>query len=263
MKIVALTVLCVDFYKQQNLVNIGGNSLNFATQCRKDGFNNVSLVGAIGNDSHGEKIIKYLNEQKINKDYVYIKDGKTASNTILITEHGERFFPEGAWDGGVYQNFTLSEKDWYFAFSHDLIAIPGNNINLMNCLQNNTVNKFITVDFLDLRDYELMEKTMGSINLSFISGDDEVIRFAERHSKKVDGIITVTLGANGSISFTKGKSIIQKADKIDNVKDTTGCGDAYQSSYSTVYYQTKDIKKALEAGTKSATKILSHLGAVQ
>ena len=263
MKIVALTVLCVDFYKQQNLINIGGNSLNFATQCIKDGYKNVSLIGAIGNDLHGTKITEYLHERKINNEYVYIKDGKTASNTILITEDGERYFPEGAWDGGVYQDFKLSIIDWNFTYSHDLIAIPGNNINLIDCLQNNKSKKFITVDFLDLRDYELMEQTMDKINLSFISGNEEVVKFAEKHSKKIEGIITITLGADGSVSFYKGKAIIQKADKIDNVKDTTGCGDAYQASYSTMYYQTKDIKKALESGTKSATRILSHLGAVE
>jgi fructoselysine 6-kinase len=263
MKIVALTVLCVDFYKQQSIVNIGGNSLNFATQCRKDGFEDVSLIGAIGNDIYGEKISKYLCEQKIDKDYVYVKEGKTASNTILITEKGERYFPDGAWDGGVYQNFVLSQEDWDFAYSHDLIAIPGNNINLMECLKRNVKQKCITVDFLDLRDYELMEKTMPNIQLSFVSGDDEVIKFAEQYSKKVDGVITITLGAEGSISFIKGKGIKQEAIKINNVKDTTGCGDAYQASYATTFCKTKDIKKALEAGSKSAAKILTHLGAVE
>lgn len=262
MKIVAFTVLCVDFYKQQNMVNIGGNSLNFATQCRKDGYTDVSVIGAIGNDTYGRAVNEYLVNNGIDVKHVYVKEGKTASNTILLTEEGERYFPENAWDGGVYEIFKLSDKDWEFAISNDLLAIPGNNINLLECLNRNTHNKFVTVDFLDLRDYDLMERTMPKINLSFISGDDEVIRFAERYSKEVNGVITVTLGAEGSISFHKGNYSMRKAIDIKNVEDTTGCGDAYQSAYSTTYYETHDIDRALDAGTQAAARVLKHLGAV-
>lgn len=262
MKIVAFTVLCVDFYEKQNIVRVGGNSLNFGTQCRKDGFTQVAVIGAIGNDVYGKEIKKYLINYGINTQYVYPMEGKTASNTILLTKEGERYFPENAWNGGVYESFKLSEEDWAFAFSNDLLAIPGNNINLQECLNRNTWDKFIAVDFLDLRDYDLMERTMPKINLSFISGDDEVIRVAEKFSKKVDGVITVTLGAEGSVSFQRGKHTIKKAVSIQNVQDTTGCGDAYQAAFSTTYYQTQDIDRALEAGTQAAAKILGHLGAV-
>lgn len=262
MKIVAFTVLCVDFYKQQNIVKIGGNSLNFATQCRRDGFTEVSVIGAIGNDEYGRDVNNYLVNNGIDVKHVYVKEGKTASNTILLTEDGERYFPENAWDGGVYETFRLSEKDWEYAFTNDLLAIPGNNINLLECLSRKTLNKFVTVDFLDLRDYDLMERTIPKIDLSFISGYDEVIRFAERYSKEVNGVITVTLGAEGSISFHKGKHTMRKAIDIKNVQDTTGCGDAYQSAYSTTYYVTHDIDRALDAGTHAAARILKHLGAV-
>ena len=263
MRIVTMTVLCVDFYKQQKIVNMGGNSLNFATQCRNDGYVNVSIIGAVGNDQYGKQIVDYLEQRNIEHSRVYSKAGRTASNTILITEKGERYFPPNAWDGGVYQNFALSDEDWSFALSHDMVAIPGNNYNFLECTTRTTARNLLTVDFLDLRDYELMEKTMPSIDLSFISGDDDVIRFAEKQSRKIDGILTVTLGEEGSISFQGHRSIRQKAIPVRNVKDTTGCGDAYQAAFSTTFFETKSIERSLEAGSIAASKILVHLGAVK
>ena len=50
MKITALTSCCVDFFPEQNKIYVGGNSLNFATQCKILGIDNVCVVGAIGND---------------------------------------------------------------------------------------------------------------------------------------------------------------------------------------------------------------------
>ncbi len=262
MKIVAMTVLCVDFYEKQHKERVGGNSLNFATQCRKEGVIDVSVIGAIGNDGYGKNIISYLNDVSIDRTHVYIKEGRTASNRILIHENGDRHFPENAWDGGVYRDFLLSEDDWQFALKHNIIAIPANDINYQETIRRRTGKNLLTVDFLGLRDYELMEKTIPDLDLVFISGDTEVMKFAKSLSQKCSAVITVTLGAEGSISYKNGEETYMKAVTVREVKDTTGCGDAYQASYSISYYRQHDIEKALEAGSISASRILEHLGAI-
>ena len=43
MKIVAMTVCTVDGYPDQGIECVGGNSLNFATQCQRSGVEHVSL----------------------------------------------------------------------------------------------------------------------------------------------------------------------------------------------------------------------------
>jgi fructoselysine 6-kinase len=262
MKLVAMTVLCVDFYEKQNAVCVGGNSVNFATQCFKDKVESISLVGAIGDDSYGQDILRYLNSYEIDKSHVYVLKGRTASNRILIDEKGDRYFPDGAWDGGVYQNFTLSEKDWGFVLSHDVIAIPANNINYKETIARKTKQNQLTVDFLDLRDFQLMDETMPYLDYAFISGDEEVLKYVRNLSRSVSTIITVTLGSNGSISFVNGREIFLPAVKVEDVKDTTGCGDAYQAAFTVSYYRNKDIDLAMKAGSDAAAKILDHIGAV-
>jgi fructoselysine 6-kinase len=262
MKLAAMTVLCVDFYENQNIVCVGGNSVNFATQCTKDNVDKVSLIGAIGNDTYGNDILQYLSDYEIDKSHVYVLNGKTASNRILINDKGDRYFPDGAWDGGVYQTFILSEKDWSFTLSHDVIAIPANNINYKETIKRKTRNNFLTVDFLDLRDYQLMEDTIPYLDLAFISGDDEIIKYARKISKKIRTIVTVTLGSDGSISFYNGNEKYLPAVKVDDVKDTTGCGDAYQASFTVSYYRNRNIELAMDAGSNAAAKVLSHIGAI-
>ena len=263
MKVAAMTVLCVDFYEKQNLVCVGGNSVNFAAQCIKSGVEKTSLIGAVGTDIYAEEIRKYVDKRGIDRSHVYTKTGRTASNRILIDENGDRYFPPNAWDGGVYQDFTLSDEDWKFALSHDIVAIPANNNNFRETLKRVTPQNLLTCDFLDLRDFDLMDKTVPHMQLAFISGDEAICARMKGLSQKCDTVITVTLGAEGSKSYIKGKEFTAKAVEVDNVTDTTGCGDAYQAAYSVSYFKERNIEKAMQAGSLAAAEILTHLGGVK
>ena len=262
MTITAMTVLCVDFYEQQGLVLVGGNSVNFATQCRQNGVSDVALIGAIGDDTYGKDILAYVDKRGIDRSHVQVLPGKTASNRILINEQGDRYFPPNAWDGGVYQDFRLTEADWEFALSRDLIAIPANNINFQESLQRKTPHNVLACDFLDLRDFDLMEQTIPRMDLAFISGDEAMLQLAQRLSRTCSTIITVTLGAQGSVSWHRGQRIAVPAVAVAEVKDTTGCGDAYQAAFCVSFYQNRDIQAAMQAGSAAAAAILSHIGAV-
>lgn len=47
MKITALTSFCVDFFPELDEIHVGGNSLNFATQCKILGCDNISGMAVI------------------------------------------------------------------------------------------------------------------------------------------------------------------------------------------------------------------------
>ena len=108
MKITALTSCCVDFFPEQGKVYVGGNSLNFATQCKLSGANDVAVISALGKDEFGTLIEQHLDKCKIDRKHVYRIDHPTASNKIFINEKGDRYFKEDSWIGGAFDAFRLS-----------------------------------------------------------------------------------------------------------------------------------------------------------
>lgn len=71
----------------------------------------ISLMGAVGDDDIGRKAVECIKARKnIDMSCVHMIDnGKTATNKIYHDVTGNRYFKEDSWDGGVYQDFKLSE----------------------------------------------------------------------------------------------------------------------------------------------------------
>ena len=70
----------------------------------------------------------------------------------------------------------------------------------------------------------------------------------------------VTLGESGSTAYSGGKTYHCDAVKVTEVIDTTGCGDSYQAGFIASYLKNRDIKSAMENGSRSAAVTLSFIG---
>lgn len=263
MKFLAMTVFCVDFYNSTGEVFVGGNSLNFAVQCSKSGLKNVTLMGSIGNDTYGELIRKYISPFKFDDSHLHTQIGRTASNRIYNDENGDRYFLPDSWDGGVYETYKLSEEDWKFAEDFDLIAIPANNPNYADLLERKSANNKLAVDFLDMRDYNLIERSLPHLDLLFISGNEEVIQRLMPLSLQTKATMVVTLGSKGSAALSSGQIYKTAAVPVDRIIDTTGCGDAYIAAFCVDWYHGGNINSAMQAGSMAASKVLSWRGGVE
>jgi fructoselysine 6-kinase len=262
MKILAMTVCTVDTYPQHNLELLGGNSLNFATQCKRSGMEHVAMLGAVGTDENSTRVINHLSQLDIDISHLHRVEGKTATNDLYITDTGERYSPDGSWDGGVYQTFRPSTEDWAFAQSYDIVAIPALDPNFEETLTR-LKKPNIVVDFLHLRDTESVEQAMHHVGVAFFGGDAELVKKLKPVANRyLNRPVVVTLGAEGSVCLYYGKSYFQEAIPVDNVVDTTGCGDAYQAAFTISWYQNKNVKQAMEAGAMAAAKALTHFGGV-
>lgn len=100
------------------------------------------------------------------------------------------------------------------------------------------------------------------LDIAFIGGDESIIdtihSIADANPNK---ILITTLGPKGSIAYYGGKEYKQKAFWMKNIVDTTGCGDAFRSGFTTSYLENKDIDKALERGAQLAADAATHFGA--
>lgn len=262
MKFLAMTVLCVDIYKGINKECVGGNALNIATQYIRSGAGNVSVLGAIGKDRYGRLIRDYFSKSRIDISHLHEIDGNTASNKVYIDKNGDRYFLPSSWNGGVYDTFRLSEDDWSFVSSHDVIATCAHDPNFLELVLRKPVSSKLVADFLDRRDFENIEKLIPLTDLSFISGNADVIQRLKPLSKKYGVLIVVTHGAGGSTAIYDGIEYFTKAVEVDEVVDTTGCGDAFQAAFCVSWFKNENIAEALQSGALAASKILKHYGGV-
>ncbi|HEX2946539.1 MAG TPA: PfkB family carbohydrate kinase [Clostridia bacterium] len=263
MKFLAMTVFCVDFFNSTGEVFVGGNSLNFAVQCAKSGISDISLLGAIGDDTYGNLIKDYIRPFGFDASHLHTLTGRTASNRIYNDENGDRYFMSDSWDGGVYGTFRLSEDDWNFAADFDVIAMPANNPNYPELLKRKTSRNRLAVDFLDLRDYGLIEKSLPCLDLLFISGDEAVIEKLVPMSLSTAATLVVTLGSHGSAAISTGRVYRTAAVSVDSIVDTTGCGDAYIAAFCADRYRGGSIESSMLAGSQAASKVLAWRGGVE
>lgn len=263
MKFLAATVFCVDFFHSTGEVFVGGNSLNFAVQCARSGMNDVSLLGAVGNDVYGDLVHSYLSRFHFDTTHLYTREGRTASNRIYNDENGDRYFLPDSWDGGAYAAFRFSEEDWAFAGEHDVIAMPANNPNFSELLRRKPAKSKLAIDFLDMRDFDLVKQSLPFLDLLFISGNEDVIRALLPLSENSAALMVVTLGAAGSAALSGGQVYRTAAVPVNNVVDTTGCGDAYIAAFCVDRYRGGTIQSAMEAGSTAASKVLAWRGGVE
>lgn len=265
--ITAMTTICADIFDDGGEILLGGEALNFAmaiSSCCPD--INISLMGAIGNDEIGKKAVECIRNSSIDMSCVHVIDGgKTASNRIYHDAGGDRYFKEDSWDGGVYQDFTLSEIDRVKLRETDIVFINYSCPNFAEILALKSAYGYkLAVDFDVAADYDDIGNIVGSIEFNFFSGNDGMLPIIEEWSELHDGIFNATLAERGSVSYYKGQEYRVKAVPVETIVDTTGCGDNYHAaflaSYVTNCNNTDAIKSAMNAGSLQASRTLTHIG---
>jgi fructoselysine 6-kinase len=263
MKITALTSFCVDFFPELDKTYVGGNSLNFATQSKLLGYKNTSVIGAVGRDSFGKLIENQLDLLNIDCTRLYQLNEPTASNKIFVHENGERYFKADSWNGGAFDKFRLSENDWSSLADSDIVAMPAGDPNLKELLKRRNENQLVVVDFLDYLGIDFIKEHIDDIDIVFLSGKEEMLGQLEELATQTGTLIVPTLGKKGSVAFYANKKFEQKAMEVDNIVDTTGCGDAFQAAFSIEWFKTKDVQSSLKEGAVAASKVLNFVGGVQ
>ena len=261
MKVACFSVAAMDYFPQQDKYFAGGNSLNQAMRFRQLGHESC-FIGALGTDAAGDKIEGLLREKNVDVSHLYRLSGITACNKLLNDEKGERSGVEGAWQGGVYETFKLNESDWKYIETCNIWATHANGINYDQALEHKKNDNYLTVDFLHLNTYELLQKGLNCVDIAYFGGVNNQLPDLVDISKKFNGIIVLTLGGEGSIAIRNGNTYEQSALPLNKVIDTTGCGDAFQAGFSSEYYVSRDIQKALFAGATLGKEAASNYGGV-
>jgi fructoselysine 6-kinase len=264
MNLVSFSAITRDYYPQFDFYSPGGNSLNFAVHFKKYSSGNVAVVGAIGEDNAGRLVLEKLGNHHIDISHVHITTGKTAQNQLRVDEKGERYGIEGTWNGGSYESYLFKEEDWDFINRFDYAATTAYDPQFQSAIQKLKPECKLSVDFLHLGDFELLEKYHHQIAIAFFEGREEYYPKAKKVALQYPDIpVVITLGAKGSKAFLGNCEYFQPAPKVEKVLDTTGCGDSYQAAFAYTWFTERNIEAAMNRGTLEAGRTLSHFGGIE
>ena len=237
------------------------------------------FIGKINSDEFGKIYKESL--KKINVNFCYSEKNEnlsTGASIIFITPDSERtmctylgissqlskddinehhikdyelIFLEGyLWDKG------LSEE----MFKHVMHLAKKNNVKIAMSLSDVFCVTRHRSDFLKL--------LINDINILF-GNENEINELMQKNNlpdsiakiKKINKIIIITRGVNGSLAIINNEIIKSESVKVEKILDLTGAGDLFASGFFKEYIDQSNTKKCLETGSEMAAKIIQKIGA--
>jgi D-beta-D-heptose 7-phosphate kinase/D-beta-D-heptose 1-phosphate adenosyltransferase len=145
------------------------------------------------------------------------------------------------------QKKTISESDIVIISDYNKGFLPNNTI-----IEISNFAKLLLMDSKKKLDYELIEK-IDFIKLNEVeykNNKELVDEYAEK--------FLITLGADGA----KHNSIVYPSKNPQDTIDVSGAGDTFISSFSLMYYKTKDIEKSIEYANDTCANVVNKKGVV-
>ncbi|MBI4705312.1 MAG: hypothetical protein HY744_29755 [Deltaproteobacteria bacterium] len=267
LSVVSVGEATVDEYSELGEQRVGGISLNFAVHARRSGAQPVSLLTRVGTD-RAAWILERLRQQGVDGSRIRSRPGATARQEILLGRGGERIFPPGGYDPGVLAGYRLGRAELAFVRRHDVLFCPlfaQIEPLFLQVMHELPFAGRRVADFLDLSDYGLdpgvIARHAEALAIGFVSGDRALVRELRPLSRRTQAPLVVTLGARGSVALLGGKALHQPAVPVAEVRDTTGCGDAFQAAFTVSYLRHGNLALALRRGARRAALVARQLGA--
>jgi fructokinase len=243
---------------------IGGAPLNVAS--RLSSFNhNIVMVSAIGQDEYGQKIIEYLNENRVNTENIQIKkEFQTGKVNVMLNEKGSASYDikyPRAWDKIRFtegaRNVVVNSDAFVFgslvardetsrATLYQLIEFAKYKIFDLNLREPYYTTEVLVylmgkADFIKFNDDELYEvcKILGS---KYSSLEQNLKFIAEKINTKH---VCVTKGPHGAVLLYDNKLFYNSGFQI-KVIDTVGAGDSFLGLLTSQLLNKVNPKKAID-----------------
>ena len=265
----------------------GGGAANTAV-CLSNFAFDVACITSVGNDENGEMIRKNLKEKEVSVKLLQINE-KEGSGTsfVLIAPGGERIIFS---QRGANNSLSISQKERRAIAKSKNIYIASlagswlkNLDNIFSSILENEQNVFWNPGMTQLLGgYKKISKYIKkttvlamnkdeALQLLHSSGrldarDEKRLNIANNLVKEIHHlgpkIAVITLGSKGVIVYDGDKIYRKKILKEKKRVDTTGIGDAFNSTFAAGYIKyNRNINKALDLALKNTASKVGHLGA--
>lgn len=248
MKIIAIGDNVTDCYVEEGVYFPGGNAVNVAVNCKRNGAKKVNYLGVFGDDEQADYIKKCLSEEGVSCERSRKVYAHTAQPRVYLKD-GDRVFAPGPRDScqhlfsikivkedlEIIREFDLCHTSCYSNLEYELPKL---------CKVCN-----ISFDFSDRHEKEYLERTCPYLTFAFFSGSDMEEDECEALLKQAHGlgvkIAGVTRGAEGAV-FYDGKAFYRQGIKMVEVADTMGAGDSFIAGFLTAYGDGRTMEESLD-----------------
>ena len=213
----------------------GGKGANQAVAiARLDG--RVSMIGKVGNDSFGKTLVKSLNDDNVNTDYIHEADCPTGVAFITVDKNAQNAIvvAPGA-------NFELTKND----IDKNIDCIKNSDIVVIQLETPLETVKYALQVAKNLNKYTILNPAPA------VKLDDEIIKNVDLLTPNETEleILSETLGSKGSLYINKEKSFFKSAYKVDAI-DTTAAGDSFTGALAVALSNNKSIDEAMDFASK-------------
>ncbi len=267
-------------------MTFGGGAANTAVNFSALGCE-ASILTGLGKDSVGEVLLKNLEKRKVKKDFLIFSAKNSAMSAIIVfsnfgNEH-TLFSYDGATKDIKIESHKIAKKKFNLVY---LSSLPekGQKKNLDEFVKTKQLSskmllgwnpgknqlkmgfeylkKYIkNADYLVLNKDEAIELSLTMVDKEENEKKYNDVKFLlKKIGQEINGCLVITNGSEGAYAFKDNKIYSQKAYKV-KVKDTTGAGDAFGSTFCWALTMSGDIQKALRLAAKNSASVLSQRGA--
>ena len=248
-----------------NLIGLGSDS-------------RVRLMGAVGNDETGSRLLKLLKEKSIDTSLVKIVEGrKTTTKTRFLSGQKQLVRVDYQQDDNVFESFLPNIPS-----DTDVVIFSDYDYGVINrAIINHVVSRFSTKiiadpkfkNFWQYKDVWCFKpnkrecwqalcniSSKDSLELNEIDGEDTSILIEEMRRVIDSENILVTEGADGMLLHQKNAGYSKIDADAQNVFDVTGAGDTVTSVLAYAVAEGYGIDAAAKLANRGAGKVISQIG---
>ncbi|RNI29001.1 carbohydrate kinase family protein [Rufibacter latericius] len=256
----------------------GGAPMNVAINLRHNGFDPV-VLSRVGNDDLGKELISFLEEQKINTEW--IQTGQTHLTGVVkanISDRNEvtyKIVEPVAWDYIQYEERIarlISESD-VFIYGSLVARSP---------LSQETLLQYLPLAKTKVFDVNLRPPHYTPERVLALLGLATIVKMNHQELEEICGwlgsagdfaqkmqaikdqyeleLVIVTRGDEGAAALTREGYFEHEGFQVE-VEDTIGSGDAFLATFLTNYFQQKPLSETLERACLIGAYVATQRGA--
>lgn len=250
----------------------GGCAINMAMTIKNLG-GTGHVVSCLGDDSWGQDILKYMNEQELSNYCIAMAEGKTGYCLVFVEPNGERtfltakgiesVFSEDLIPEGIEENCRVAAVTGYYLLDKTAIEL----VEYLKKLKDKGVKilfdpsplvEKIASDILN-SVMELSDLLLPNIQeAQFLAGNRDVEDWALSYNKLGKDII-IKRGSAGGELFQEANKISYSPISV-NAIDTTGAGDSFSGAIAYCLARGIELKKAISIASACASIVTTIKG---